>query len=61
MSAGTCVQTVKIQKNSNIRSKRHEHTSNSFSCPLLQIELKALMNRTMGNTGGEVAKNAIST
>ena len=49
-------------KNENIKSNCTGHTSNSFSCPLLKTELKALLSRTMGNTGdGQVAKNAITT
>ena len=48
-------------QNASIRSKSCGHTSNSLSCPLLQIELKALVNRTMGTKESPVSKNDVST
>ena len=48
--------------NSNSASSNYAHPSNSVQCPLLQNELKALLNRTMGCTNNEtIAKNEIST
>ena len=38
------------------------HSSNSYSCPILQNELKALVNRTMGSSAQtNIPKNAIAT
>ena len=38
------------------------HSSNNYSCPILQTELKFLVNRTMGSSiQTEIPKNAIST
>ena len=49
-----------------IKSPKHDstfqHTSNSADCPILQAELKTLLNRTMGcNKLENISKNEIRT
>ena len=56
-----CSNCLASDKNNN-NSKNVSHTSNSLSCPILQSELRHLLNRTMGCTiNEEVSKNEITT
>ena len=53
-----CLTSDKVNANASNVS----HTSNSLNCPILQYELKSLLNRTMGCTIDEtVSKNEITT
>ena len=54
-----CSNCVKYYKSDSVNVK---HSSNCAECPILQSELKGLLNRTMGCTTDEkIAKNEIST
>ena len=49
-------------KNKVFNSSYEGHTSTSFTCPILQLELKSLKNRTLGDDiNKEVSKNSITT
>jgi hypothetical protein len=56
-----CANCLKSEKHTPV-SRNCTHPSNSVECPMLQLELKALINRTMGCKKTEnVSKNEIST
>ena len=57
-----CANCLKSDKTSSSSNNNCSHPSNSAQCPLLQLELKALLNRTMGcKTNEIISKNEITT
>ena len=49
-------------KNISIKEGHKGHTSTSFTCPLLQLELKSLRNKIMGDEANtQISKNSVVT
>lgn len=56
-----CANCQKLETTGPV-SSNFAHPSNSVECPILQLEVKALLNRTMGCRRDEkVSKNEIAT